>query len=927
MTRRSELYKQLLKLNPKSKQKWPRVSNSSLTHEINIIKNIQKNVTKINKYKVIEELNSVLDINNKLIKKNSKEFNKFMRLGYKIIKRKLTPPKTSIELIYEGNFNNLFNALNTNNIKMVIINVINDDGLIKQFYLKTQNIRNEIDRLQREIYEGQIYSFTLLKGHKSNFGPSYNGQVNCVIELIHNHIKVNNIKTNINIDDSYNEFKNGVFEEDFPRLSKDYNIPINVETLTNKIHYNENSKKNKALNIFIHNNHAMEQNTTKKSKFINAIGFEYYNTLETYMNNFIDYKSIQNIIISDNKIVLIKTNDLEYRLKYLNNIDLETENCITDKQYYFNKSFEFFSKKPQNINSNDCNIETIKQIRNITINFSKDFQTNNTAIIDMNNSYNHFGILPTDLSYFYDTTNFNQDEINKLLKHEGFGLIQTLKIGDFTIGGWRGFNLIRHIINKYKFPIKITQCMISSGTTTFDINSFMKLGNYEKRRWHNVLGKMQSITKKISTYTTDPVVGGQFKFSNGKYFLYENVEVKDYIGKNFYPHISGYVHEYSNIKMLDKYIELKKMNINVYRGWTDGLYFDKNKKYLIDDDIENSDTWKFESIELKPKQYSETIQKVKNEPLIKFSKEININPEEFIAYIGGAGFGKSHKLKEIYRANPSKTLILTPTVLLKKSYHASNVHTFQKFIYPHKRDYKFDEYEILLIDEYTMMTPSDFNKVLQIAKNLKHCYLFGDTAQLLNIEHTTINLTNFKVIELTKNYRQLCPIFQKYQTSTRNTGNIDYIKQSINIEDAIKSNKFILSPTNKEIDRINKIGFELNTNELINKWKVDTPIVFIEERKNFCNGESGIIKKIDNDFLYITKSDNTEIQLKHSQSNLIELYYSTTYHKFQGQTIKDKDLVINTKDFNKFSKSDKIRMLYVATSRVVKIKQLYTLCD
>jgi hypothetical protein len=760
----------------------------------------------------------------------------------------------------------------------------------------------------------------LLKGHKSNFGPSYDGEVNCIIELIDKHIKVNKIKTKIDMNELYNEFQYGVFEEDLPELSKRLNIIINVETLTNKIQYNETrNKENKQLNIFIHNNHALEQNTTKKSKFINDVS---NGSLKDYMNNFINYKSIQNIIISDDAIVFIKTNDIEYRLKYINDIDLEKENCITDKQYYFNKCFEYFSNKPHNINSNDINIDIIKQVKSITINFSKDFETKDCEIVDINSAYNNFGILPTDLSYFYDATNFTTDDHNKLIVKEGFGLIDTLKIGDITIGGWRGLNMIRHIINKYNFPIKVKQYMISSNTTTFDIKKFMELDNPQKRRWHHVLGKMQSTTKTISTFTIDPVVGGQPKFTNGQHTLYESVEIKDFIGKNFYPHISGYVHEYTNMKMLDKYVQLKKLKIDVYRGWVDGLYFDKSKKYLIKDES----NWSFEETTFKPWKFTETIQKINDETLTNFSREVNINPEKFIAYIGGAGHGKSHKLKEIYRQNPSNTLILTPTVLLKKSYHASNVQTFQKFIYPHKRDYGFGEYKILLIDEYTMITPSDFNRILQVAKNLTHCYVFGDTAQLLNIEHTTIDLTNFKVIELTKNYRQLCPELQKNLDMTRKNGNISYIKQYISVKDAIKDNKFILSPTNKEIDRINSIGFELNENKLEHGWKINTPIVFEFERKDFCNGESGIITKIDDEFLYIQKNNEDKlVLLKHSQSNLIKLYFSTTYHKFQGQTIKNNDLVINTRDFNKFSKSDMIRMVYVATTRIVDIKQLYIL--
>lgn len=905
MNKKSSIWRKLKSINKQTKINYQKSTIKDIEKEItkNLISDVLQKRKK--KFQINQEITGALDINNNLIKRNSKAFKNFLKLGYKVVNRKMTPPKTNKRIPYTGNLSNLMKALKKS-YKTVIINV-DDDNYIKQFQIPATNFKAGFKRLLREIYAGQIIDFILLKSSSNNFGPMYDGKINCLIKLIEDHTKANKIKFDNNL---YNEFKDGVFEADIPELAKRVKFQINIRTDNKTLTYN-NTKKYKQLNVFYQNNHAYLDKKIELSK--NYIKED----LNDYMENNISYKDIQNIILDKDNIIFVKTNTATYQRKYSNNIDLEKEECITENQFYLKHCFKYFTNKPSNINANDLNIETIKQIRHITLNFSKEFNTNDTAIVDINNAYNKFGILPTDLSYFYDAINMTDDEHNILIEKEGFGLIDDIQIQDITIGGWRGLNMIRHL--KKNYDIKIKQYMISSNTTTFKIDEFMKFKFHSKRKWHKILGKFQSITKIKSTYTTDPIIGGVCKFQNEQHALFENIDIQDYIGNNFYPHIVGYIHEYTNIKMLDKYLQLKKANIKVYRGWVDGLYFDKTKKYLV----QNNKNWKFENTEHKPEQFDEVIQKINNIPLSHFSTTINITNDKFTAYIGGAGYGKSYILKEIYKQNPSNTLILTPTRLLKKSYQPFNVHTYQKFITPQKIS-NFNKYNILLIDEYTMITPSDFDKILQIATNLTHCYIFGDTAQLINTDDITIDLTNFKVIELKKNHRQICPEFQKNINITRKTGDISYIKQYITVADAIKSKKIILTPTNYEIERINKIGLELNTNELKHGWKKDTPIIFIEQRKDFCNGETGIIINIDT-HLHIQKQDNTIIKLKPEQSNLINLYYSTTYHKFQGQTIKDEDLVINLNTIEKFNKNNRIRMTYVGASRVKNIKQLYIL--
>lgn len=250
-----------------------------------------------------------------------------------------------------------------------------------------------------------------------------------------------------------------------------------------------------------------------------------------------------------------------------------------------------------------------------------------------------------------------------------------------------------------------------------------------------------------------------------------------------------------------------------------------------------------------------------------------------------------------------------------------NVRTYQKILASNKLN--LDQFDTILIDEYTMMTRNEFNQLKIKFLNLKTVYLFGDPFQLPNIKEELIDTSKFKIIELKENHRVKDPKFRKNLDRLRVCGDYSFIKQKCSVKDAILNNKMILSATHSEIARINQIGLDLNPNPLIGIYKVDCPIVFKKDiKKNgIFNNDSGIIIKIENDTLYILVNGTIET---FNNDVDIQIAYSSTYHVSQGRTITD-DIVLNLNDMDKFKATIKQKMIYVGITRAQNQNQLYIL--
>ena len=480
--------------------------------------------------------------------------------------------------------------------------------------------------------------------------------------------------------------------------------------------------------------------------------------------------------------------------------------------------------------------------------------------------------------------------------------------------------------------------MLSNGTTTFDIDGFMNLNvqkiddlnvGYDKRRWHKCLGKHMMIESVKSKCTTDPVEarssgGIQHQLLKG---LYVCSNVKPHIGRNFYPHITGYVHGYTNMKMINEYLNLRRQGFTVLRMWVDGIYFQKN----VGSVYKTNDDWKYEDTSKKiTREFVECVSIREPVELVQMSS-IYIEPSisDLIVYQGIPGAGKSFMMEQIYKASPEISLIVVPTNQLKRKYLPvdPNTSTHQKITASRKLNY--DWVRIILLDEYTMVSQADFNRLKLRFINLQKIYLFGDSYQLRNITGRALDISDGTLIELTENYRVLDPVFQAQLLKFRIDHKYEFITNRLSIEEAIKSKSLILSATNEQITRINKIGLEMNPNPTIHGYANDCPIIFNKDIKRFdiLRNDEGIIEAIDDGQLHIRVNGEIEIfEIEDAKAIVdgvrsIELSYSMTYHKCQGKTITS-NVVINTKDMHKFKPDIRKRMIYVGVTRVRAVNQL-----
>jgi len=853
--------------------------------------------------------NNVYLPNNTIIPKNVVD--KYTDIGYTIVNQRLTNPVNSTTYP-TTDLSIMFNQIPVSG--HAVLNRTNDES-VNMEYSSLTDLRRQL----KIIYE-DVDSITIIHNSGFKHGPLRDGELNCVIDHCEQHAIINKIK-NIDFQSLYNAYSFGAFQSDIQDIVNICKFPIVI----NGDKYDTTShSKYKELKLEAFNNHVtMQCNTVAKTKYINIID-EYYDTqlgLERYMLDNIPLNKIKNIINPNGIITYISTKEINYCIKYYNDIDFEEEKVITPNQYYFNKSFNYYTIKPTPIKANNVNIDTMKEIRTRTINWSNDFEFSplTHTIIDINSAFNNFGVLPTDLDYSYTTELMTKKEINDIINnYEGFALIEeSIKFDDFEFGNWLSMPEIR-FLQQNGFQFHILQFMISSNKTTFDIDSFMNLGKFSKRKWHNVLGRMMSINKITTSLSTDVIVGGRQIYKKDDTILYENFTSVERIGDKFYPHITGYVHGYTNIKMITKYLELKSLGLTVERMWVDGIYV-KCKKSKLQNKI--SSNWK---IEEKPARIVlSNEQSIHTTKLNTYSTKVNITKDLCTAYIGYAGCGKSYKLIEIYKQNPSDTIILAPTCMLKIKYQnmGFNCETIHQFVMDSKKSeiMNLQQYTTILIDEYTMCTQSQLDSVFKVAKELKHLYVFGDIGQLLNVvDGIAPSIDKFNIIELTDNYRQTDPVFRQHLKYTRETGNLDWIKQTISIEDAILSNKIILTALNDDINKINKIGYELNKNEERFGFKIDTPYVFKTNTKQYVNGTQAKITSIDEKFVYLGNIKVTHKLLNDDKKAIKS--YARTFHRIQGETIADQDIVINTNGF-----FDNKRMAYVGASRPKEINQLYIL--
>lgn len=878
----------------------------------------------------------------RVIKKNGRAYNKYIKDGYKIVNDIFVKPTSTIT-IDRPSYDNVSKE-QLRNVKIAILNVPDLDQQIIHYFKSKKEFYNWLGNTQYQ-FEGLDTNLELITSNdKIKFGVSYDGKLNCFIQCVEQHLNKQARKHKLQtIQEFFKTYEDGVFEDDINDIAEYYKILIRVHENKNVYEYGkkEYTKHKQILNLKYHNNHVInitnynndikeevkesfkilsshEQKTEiikyKPNTDFEDLEFdkEYNNfTLNDKLQEFTEeeLKSIVSINADNQLSILGITLETKYKktiYKYSHHHGIE----LKDNEYSIynkvsNEIMDYFTQTPQSIKSD---LEITNQLCHNQIFYNQTLLKSNYEykVIDIKNAYDNFGELPTDLLIKIDT--------DKLHDELGFYYI-TYKcpIRNINISEWRFTEYVKTL---YKHNIKFTiqQAMLSSGKTTLNIdklNSIYK--QHDKRFFHILLGKWQVYKFTENVITTDYELfnkygGVEYKINN--YQSLYKISIDEKIStNNYYPHIVGAIHEYTNSKLLDTILTYK---LKPLRIWVDGLVFNEYPKEY-------------------PKYFRKEKKKYKNdlEPFIKDESHEKLCPETVNKYIelpksnvsailGSAGTGKSYLINQISKII-NNTQILTPTRMVLRNFETNNKMTYQKYLQPNTNL----NIELLLIDECTMLPKHLLNEIVKKCKC--KVILFGDKKQLPVIDGENIDYDSLEVKYLTHIYRQNDKEFIEKLLYTFETGKVDYIKSKLSVKDCINDNIIILSATNDEIERINKIGYKLlKTKKINDTLKVSMPIIVDNlnlQNKGLFTGDKGFIKSYDekNKTVIINILDE-DIKLNEKQLYNIKPAYSITYHRIQGQTIND-NICLNLRDIHYF-KEYVNNMLYVGVSRVRKLEQL-----
>jgi hypothetical protein len=772
-------------------------------------------------------------------------------------------------------------------------------------------------------------------GNEVKFGIAFQGESNCVITALDAHMKNSNYDCKAILDKLYEKFKDGVYgSEDYNYICKKLKLRIKVNyppyNRDDYVKFGKESNKQRSMFECNYQNHHVKIIKERINKPV------IYHDFLNWQKLSLDTTKISNIIGKIDDPILVETDDTIYKAKYVsfNGSDLELDGTMSSTDYY---TKVFIKKNPKlvPIFRKSFNIDAIKTICQHGITFSKKIDTiphKDLINYDIKSAYTtydkceYYSGFPTDLEYSINVEDYDLDQIKEIInKYEGFAMIKmTCLWSKKEVDRWVSFPYVKHYMENRADKITFYYMMIS--TDKVDDVDKSELDT-TKRLWHYVLGSINKTTRKASFCTIDPLLAKttpgcieEAFITNTK--LYRKTNTISYINKSYYPHIAGYVQNYTEIR-LEQFV-LKHDIKNIYRVWIDGIYTDK--------DITCSTDWHKETISTQQTDiYDEDDEDSTNFKYVEFSDVCNITykveipkysafkfeerlPCGNVIVRGCAGTGKTYLLKNLYNQIPN-SIVLVPTNELIKQFPSCKCITIDNFMYHPKT---FNNYSTLLIDEYSMISQETIDKALENI-NVNRIILFGDLNQLGLIQGTAIDETQYKILGLERNYRQHNEKFQKKLNQMRIDGKFKF-KQQIDPKEALNRKFLILSSTHKDIDKLNAMGLVLNDNKLINGLKIGAPTRFYKTCKSYNAGEMGTITDINDTCITIKKTNGVEVVIKKSTFDTQhKLAYSVTYHAIQGKTIHNQSIAINTNKL--FDKN----MKYVGCSRVIDETQLYLL--
>lgn len=311
---------------------------------------------------------------------------------------------------------------------------------------------------------------------------------------------------------------------------------------------------------------------------------------------------------------------------------------------------------------------------------------------------------------------------------------------------------------------------------------------------------------------------------------------------------------------------------------------------------------------------------------------------------GGAGTGKTtvvQTLIDCYTQHypVSGVLLVAPTgkasrrLAEKTGLHASTIHKALRktpeddFVF--YSEYNPLPHRLIIVDESSMIDTALMFDLLGAVSPTSKIVFIGDHNQLYPVgygEPFFDFLQVLSVFRLTKNHRQSegtdillnannvlddLPIRSGRGVKVVNIS-YDDIGEILSATTAEKNTQ-IISPYNELNAQINSF---LRKGE--GKFNVDDKVIMLKNTKEYCNGDIGVITKIDKDGTLSVNIDGKEVLVTEGKYNDLSLAYAITVHKMQGSEA-DKVVVF-------IPQGDKLvdkRLLYTAITRAKKELEVY----
>ena len=834
INKRVQLINQIKEINPKFKsRKSESVSklNEKLAKSLSVIRN---------------------PINGEPI--SSKSINAFKSIGYKIMNGKLVYPK-EITLIPEIELSDGTSIwpVNENKFKSAmiryIINNTTEHGHLVNIYDR-MSITREINQL---IYSNlelgntidiiSVAGFNdLIKGHR-NIGPAYRGAKNCVISALES-------KLNRNLPEMHEQYKEGVFMNEYEQIAKDLKITLRVNIGNESIKFNA-AKKAKVIDIKYLNNHCIA--TYGGNNDVEVIRHEKL-PVDALLSKNLD--KIESIILVDTDVLQMTFTNEVHCLSHqsIDGVSLPiTGNALTVVSEYKQLFVEKNHIRPITTGMSDA------------MHFARDGvkwvgDACQGKTLDLIGAYTNFPSFPCYEGIPFDITfwcSYDEADLDVILNnYSGFGYVSNWR-NHFTDKIEARWAFIPHIKQRIRLGEKldIERWGLAFAHGDLDLSMF---NNMPKRLWHRVIGSMRRTHVRETTCTTDPILadsmdGHMWKTIDDTEIFICRGEAKQC---RSYIHVSAAIQAYSEMMLESKFAELT--GVKVWSAYVDGLSTNCNDLSMY------VDKWWQE------KSNTMNLYKTDGDCSYMPCQLSDMNVGKFVDFDlhgtnrykvidGPAGSGKSTLVKKIIDMVPNG-LILVPNNNQRKMYDGLNCMTIDMYL-TQLVGKSPNHHDFVIIDEYTMMDPNNLCK-------FKSALMVGNVAQLkigkfINYKHYDHRL-------LTKVYR--CNEELENAANLAKKGNYAKFKR-IGIEDALLKGYTVLAATHDVIENINTIGLKLDIPKRIRFTKTNL-------KQDIFAGDMGVFDKLcSNDR---NGKKYAKVVGRNAKRDEVVYGFARTYHATQG---------------------------------------------